>query len=240
MKLTYIYHSGFSIEEEHFIIIVDFYRDTKGEKRGYVHDVLLHENKRIYVLSTHFHEDHFNSEVLGWSEIHPDIIYIFSKDILRHRFISQDKAFWVVKGGSYVDNNIFVSAFGSTDVGVSFYIKTGSFSYFHAGDLNNWHWNEESSAEESSQYEKAYLGELKDICKEIKEVDIVMFPVDARLGKDYQKGPYQFLQKVKSHYFIPMHFTSKGYASANAFKEVSENMGCHFLSLFKEGDSFHF
>ena len=72
---------------------------------------------------------------------------------------------YIAKGASYSDDKVCIQAFGSTDVGVSWYIETEGKRLFHAGDLNNWHWVEECTKEESMQYEKAYLGELKDILK---------------------------------------------------------------------------
>ena len=41
-----------------------------------------------------------------------------------------------------------IQAFGSTDVGISFLIHLQGKSIFHAGDLNNWHWSEESTEQE--------------------------------------------------------------------------------------------
>ena len=78
MKLTYIYHSCFAIEGEWFTIILDYFKDAGG----IVHDYLLTRPGKFYVMATHFHPDHFNPEVLRWKEERPDIIYIFSKDIL--------------------------------------------------------------------------------------------------------------------------------------------------------------
>ena len=50
-----------------------------------------------------FHPDHFNKEVLQWREQRPDIIYIFSKDILRHRRAQKEDAVWLKKGEEYKD-----------------------------------------------------------------------------------------------------------------------------------------
>ena len=88
MTLDYIYHSGFAIEAEGVTVIIDYYKDSSETEhnRGIVHDYLLQRPGKLYVLATHFHPDHFNREILTWKEAHPDIRYIFSKDILKsHR-----------------------------------------------------------------------------------------------------------------------------------------------------------
>ena len=153
MKLTYIYHSCFAIEGEWFTIILDYFKDAGG----IVHDYLLTRPGKFYVMATHFHPDHFNPEVLRWKEERPDIIYIFSKDILKHRRAGKEDALYLKKLDVYEDDTIRVKAYGSTDVGVSFLIEAEDKKIFHAGDLNNWHWNEESTPEEIETAEKAYL-----------------------------------------------------------------------------------
>ena len=70
MILDYIYHSGFAIEAEGVTVIIDYYKDSSETERdrGIVHDYLLNRLGKLYVLSTHFHPDHFNREILSWKE----------------------------------------------------------------------------------------------------------------------------------------------------------------------------
>ena len=137
MKLDYIYHSGFAIEADGVTVIIDYYKDTSEEapNRGIVHDCLLKKPGMLYVLSSHFHPDHFNREVLSWKEERPDIRYIFSKDILKHRRAAAEDATYINKGDVYEDGHIRIEAFGSTDVGISFLIDLQGIRLFHAGDL---------------------------------------------------------------------------------------------------------
>ena len=150
MKLDYIYHSGFAIEADGVTVIIDYYKDSSEEvfNKGIVHDNLLEKPGVLYVLCSHFHPDHFNREVLSWKKQRPDIRYIFSKDILKHRRASAEDATYINKGDTYEDEHIRIQAFGSTDVGISFLIDLQDRRLFHAGDLNNWHWSEESTPQE--------------------------------------------------------------------------------------------
>lgn len=163
MKLDYIYHSGFAIEADGVTVIIDYYKDSSEEApdRGIVHDCLLKKPGIIYVLSSHFHPDHFNREVLSWKAERPDIRYIFSKDILKHRRASAEDATFINKGDVYEDGHIRIEAFGSTDVGISFLIDLQGVRLFHAGDLNNWHWSEESTPQEIRKAEGDFLAEVK-------------------------------------------------------------------------------
>jgi len=218
-------------------VIIDYYEDTIDTLHGLVHDVLLCRSGRLYVMSTHFHPDHFNREVLLWKTLHPDIVYIFSKDIFRHHRAQKEEAIYLKKGDIYDDGMLHVKAFGSTDSGVSFYLSLGGVSFFHAGDLNNWHWSDVSTSQESKKAEGDYLSELRDINKEIQEIDVVMFPVDRRIGDGYIKGAQQFIEKIKSIIFVPMHF-GYDYVGGNAFQQIAEAHHALFLPVTSKGECF--
>lgn len=234
MTLTYIYHSGFVIEADRCIVVIDFYKDPAD-----VMSRFSNTDKPLYVLSSHFHPDHFCREIFSWSRRHGNTLYILSKDILRHRRANrEDATAWLVKGSVYEDDIIKVNAFGSTDSGISFLINVDGKSIFHAGDLNNWHWRDESSAEEAAKAEAMYLGELRDICKHTDSVDVAMFPVDARIGSGYMRGAEQFVSKIHTGIFVPMHFTANGFDSANAFSDFAENKGCRMWNIEHNGQSY--
>ena len=239
MKLDYIYHSGFAIEAEDVTVIIDYFKDSSETvyNRGIVHDRLLKKPGKLYVLATHFHPDHFNREVLSWKEQHPDIHYIFSRDILKHRRASKEEAIYLHKGESYEDGTISIDTFGSTDVGSSFLIHLQGMSIFHAGDLNNWHWSEESTEEEIKKANGDFLAEVKFLKEKSPAIDLVMFPVDRRMGKDYMKGAKQFIEQIKTTIFVPMHF-SEDYEGGNAFHSIAAEKGCRFIDITHRGESF--
>lgn len=231
MTLTYIHHSGFAVETGRCTVIIDCYADPAG-----VVPRLLATGKPLYVLASHFHPDHFNADVLSWRERRPEpVTYLLSKDILRRRRAPKDAACWIAKGGTFSDGPLTVRAFGSTDSGVSFLIGLDGLQLFHAGDLNNWHWTDESEAAEAARAEAMYLGELKDIAKAVRRVDVAMFPVDARIGTDYMRGARQFVERISTGLFVPMHFTACGYGTALAFAPEAEARGCRFWSIGHDG-----
>ena len=251
MELVYIYHSGFALLGDGYTVVMDYYRDTEDKQaeaalrrlmneqpeepvvapeQGKVHDELLHRPGKLYVLASHFHPDHFNKEVLDWKTQRPDIIYIFSKDILKHRRAQKEDAVWLKKGEEYADETLSVRAFGSTDVGVSFLIEVENKKFFHAGDLNNWHWMEESTEQEWKGYEKNFLYEVDNLYDYTHELDVAMFPVDPRLGREYMRGPEQFVKRIKTNIFVPMHF-APDYGKANAFRALAETHGTHFIEI---------
>lgn len=236
MELIYINHSGFVLSGEGFTLIMDYFRDTAD---GVVQKIISagensSEYGKVYVLASHFHPDHFNKEVLEWKENRSDIIYIFSKDILQHRRAQKEDAIWLKKGEFYQDNRLSVRAFGSTDVGSSFLIEVDGKKIFHAGDLNNWHWMDESTETEWKTAERNFLNELNCIYDYNQAMDVVMFPVDPRLGKEYMRGAEQFVEKIQTQIFVPMHFAPE-YEKANAFRPIAEAHGVRFVEITHPG-----
>ena len=198
MRLTYIFHSGFVLETEKSILIFDYWMDP-----GNVMESILQSIKPLYVLSSHFHEDHFTREIFEWRKQKENITYILSKDIFKHRRASKEEAdAWLAKGASWSDELVSVKALGSTDSGVSWIVETEGKRIFHAGDLNNWYarflpeavpgqtiYSEEFEEDiDPIAHEKQYLGELKDIRKELLE-DI------KSKGKMVHKKCYCFIEK---------------------------------------------
>lgn len=239
MKLYYIYHSGFALETDELVIIIDYFQDSNknATNQGIVHSELLKTKKKFYVLSTHAHHDHFNPEILDWKQDRKDITYIFSQDILEHKLAKKEDAVFLEKGESFGDSNLSVEAFGSTDQGSSFLLHINNKLIFHAGDLNNWHWKDEASLEESQAAENWYLEELTEIYRQYKLLDLVLFPVDQRLQRDYYLGAEQFITKIHTRFFAPMHF-DLDYKGANAFKTVADKHDTTFLEIKERGQLF--
>lgn len=238
MRLIYVYHSCYVLEFDDFSVVVDYYKDS-GESplKGYVHDVLLCGDKRLYVLSSHFHPDHFNPDVLQWKLIRRDVTYVLSDDILLHHKAEQGDGFFLTKGEVFEDDKLSIRAFGSTDAGISFLIKAAGQLIFHAGDLNNWHWMDESTPQESQEAEAYYLRELADLTREVQQIDLALFPLDPRLGEHYLRGAQQFVDALEVNTMAPMHF-GEAYAKAAAFSEYARAHGCRLLEVSAKGQSF--
>ena len=86
-------------------------------------------------------------------------------------------------------------------------------------------------------HEKQYLGELKDIRKVADGFDLVMFPIDGRIGNGYTLGGRQFIERFKVGMFVPMHFVASGFESSWRMKEFTDEKGISFWEITKEGET---
>lgn len=231
MKIKYINHSGFILENDTCIIMIDCCGLSK--ENAVFRDCAA---KPLYILASHVHSDHFDPGIMSFGGEKRK--WILSEDI-RNVVSPSNDIFFISKGKIYRDENVIIKAYGSTDEGVSFYIETGGLRLFHAGDLNNWHWSEEETPEDAAKNEQFFLEELALIAKEHPELDVAMFPVDSRMGKDFERGAEQFLDSIKVGLFIPMHFWDD-MKSASGFKPAAEKKGCRFAEIRAAGDVFEF
>lgn len=240
MKVTYIYHSCYLLEFDGFSVLFDYYKDVKRDDGTYwINDYLINKEEDLYVLCTHSHADHYNKEVFEWGKKKKNIKYILSKEVAEVHTLPQDDRIVLLDILKiYQDDNLRVTAFGSTDVGGSFGLRVGGKKIFHAGDLNNWHWNEEVSKIEAAGYENSYLCELELVAEHTNQVYLAMFPIDPRLGKDYMRGAEQFVDRVAVDYLLPMHF-GENYDKANEFERYARLQHCEYLAVNKKGETFN-
>lgn len=252
IELTYIFHSGFALVAEECVIVFDYWMDPSGVVKR-----TLRENtgKPVYVFASHFHEDHFNREIFQWKSEWPNtrFTYILSKDILKHRRAQRtDADVWMAKGAIWEDTLLKVTATGSNDSGVSWVIETEGLRIFHAGDLCNWYarFLADGSAKDGPCYstefdmqidpvaeEKHFLGELKDVKKVADSFDLVMFPVDGRIGNGYTRGARQFIDRFQVRMFVPMHFVMSGFESAWRMEPFCQEKEIPFWRIKHEGES---
>lgn len=210
MELQYLGNSGFSIQHGGDLIVVDCHNPERHPDL----EARVKMAPRVTVLASHYHRDHFSPSVKLWGRL-GNVEYVFSDDIPAMPGVHR-----VAPGDVITVNGIEIRAYGSTDVGVSFMFKVKNHYLFHAGDLNNWHWQEESSPEEVEEAEAEFLAILKDIAADHITPHLAMFPVDPRMGTDYYRGAVQFAAKLMPRLFIPMHFGEKFAPPEEFYREI--------------------
>ncbi len=206
-KIYYIYHSGFAIKTKNHFLIFDYYKepienDETHKPLAILSPENIKEMKNVFVFASHSHEDHFNSSILNWENYNSNIQYILSKDIKINK--NKPNYNFIEEGEEKLFEDVYVKAYGSTDIGISFLVKVDGLTIFHAGDLNWWHWKEDS-LEEQSIAESSFKAHIEKL-KEEKSIDIAFFPVDPRLEESYYIGGEYFAKEIQPKLLIPMHF----------------------------------
>lgn len=206
ITVTYLDHSGFAITTPGAVMVFDYYKDPDKKLEKVLKD---HPSKDVVFFVSHHHPDHFNSSIFELAQERKRT-YVLSNDIFSKIVPEKGLSIAWMSAGDVIDSipgTKQVKAYGSTDEGVSFAITLEDGSViFHAGDLNDWHWSEESTKREIEQADAKFEKILNRIAEEVPKMKVAMFPVDARMGADFAKGAQEFLKKIKVDNFFPMHF----------------------------------
>ncbi len=243
--IHYIFHSGFAIEVGDYFLVFDYYDHPgiKAETRYNNLDIpeKIANCKFPLVFVSHSHHDHFSPTIFSWKEKNPHLTYIFSSDVNLEDSISKnnmDISFISMFPYEYVEKNgIAISTFGSTDLGVSFLVEIDGLRIFHAGDLNWWHWAEESTKEELEEEEWKFKNEVAKIKDE--KIDVLFFPVDPRLGEHYWLGGAYMLELFQPSLFVPMHFADNPDITMK-FSERMSQSGIPIFEIASIGQTYEF
>ena len=262
MKVTYLEHSGFVIEDGKRAYVFDYWKDPAG-----VVDTLVAQGYELHIFISHIHHDHYVKSIFKYLPYihsvwyHEDVPALrdacqqvqeivnsnktdeasnvvenrvkqgyltkdqtMSDEQLTEELVQQVFSLHSMKVGDTLESDhLTVTMFGSTDEGGSFLVDTGTHRIFHAGDLNWWHWSgdtPENIAEAKDLKEKEFAP-LTGL-----SVDIMMFPVDARLEVAREWGALEVLGMMNTKLFIPMHANGPIWVPSDTFRHTYPNQRC--------------
>lgn len=201
MKITYIHHSCFLIETLTCYYIFDYEKGNIPE---------LDPTKPIFVLSSHGHHDHYNPEIFSLlkSKGMQSIYAILSDDIT----VPSNIDVLSVSPGNVYELSLGqkLITFASTDLGVAFLIEDQDKLIYHAGDLNDWVWEEEDSSY-NEQMTKDYRNQIHLLAEKLdgREIDAAFVVLDPRQEKDYDRGLCYFVEHISVKKVYPMHYWGK-------------------------------
>ena len=201
LDVTYYHHSGFSAAMDDVLLVFDYWLGEKGElpENKRITPEMLRAYREIYGFISHEHPDHLEPAVFEWRK-EVNVTYIVSGDMpvgTRGRRMSPGDEM-------VLSPRVKVKAFESTDLGVSFLVDLCGVHIFHAGDLNFWHWREESTIKEIEEADERFRRAVDPIMQE--SIDLAFFPVDPRQGRLFDAGANYFILSVKPRLLVPMHF----------------------------------
>jgi len=180
------------------------------------------------VLVSHSHGDHFDPMIFDWADA-GRVHYVLSHDIP-----GKWPGLRLGPGENATAGGVTVEAYDSTDLGVSFLVRLGDYTVFHAGDLNLWHWREVSTLREIERAERDFHAAVKPL--QGKEIDLAFFPVDPRQGSLYDAGANFFVMAVKPRVLIPMHWQER-VDVAQEYVRKNRTRRVEMVALTQPGDT---
>lgn len=203
VSIRYLYNSGFSVETASHLLIFDYFLDMPSDgspEQGVISSSVLRD-KNVVVFVSHSHADHYNQKIFKWRKESPNIRYILSDEIQ-----TKEAALRVRPNETYDLGDLQVCTLESTDLGVAFLVKVDGVCLYHAGDLNWWHWNDESE-EANQEMARRYQGQIDLLQGET--IDLAFVPVDPRQEENALLGLDYLMQQIGARWIVPMHFGSQ-------------------------------
>ena len=234
-SVTYLHHSGFLLELERAYFLFDWWQEELPamdvKKPLYVlvsHSHRDHFSPRIFDLADRFEDVIFIlSDDIDRAQVPGEILHhshnCFSEinenpeaqgcgnqnsgtqSCGIQNGGTQIRTFFLKPHESWQIGELLVQTLLSNDLGIGFWCEAEGVTFYHAGDLNNWDWDDdEEDAANAEQYHK----ELERITKINGGVivDIAFVPVDPRLRQNYWMGLADFLKYCQAKWVFPMHF----------------------------------
>lgn len=238
MKVTYIYHSCFSVELEKVQLVFDYY---KGKLDG------LSPNKPVYFFASHKHRDHFNMELFRCLDESYDVRYVLGSDIkLNAKYMERngydpailDRTLRVAKNTEYnLENGLRIRTLKSTDSGVAFIVECEGIKLYHAGDNNPWCFITNEDTDNMHQ-EEEYLKQLMTIKGE--HFDVAFIPLDYRQGGYYHLGMDYFMDMTDCDHVFPMHLWGYHKMCDEFIEKVSPSYSDQFVAVHHKNEEWIF
>lgn len=195
MKITHVYHSGFVVELEDTVLIFDWYA---GELPCF------DPSKEVYVFVTQGKADHYSQRIWELQEKYRKVSYVLDCCTAPER--KGDHILHVQPGRHYEMGRILVYAIRSNEEGVAYVVSAEGFNFFHAGDLNIWHWTD--APERDNAYSlRIYRRQLEKISG--LYFDAAMLPLDPRLEDNAPMAIEEFFRTVNCGIVFPMHYWNR-------------------------------
>lgn len=248
MQVIFIHHSCFLVEVDDKVLIFDYFDGNEVNGYSFKGKIPHYEpDTKIYVFASHCHQDHYDMDVLRWSEEYKNIKYIFSKDIrISPNFLKKhgidpkvrEKVLFVSAGKDYTLDDIKITTLQSTDAGVGFYISTNGVSLFHAGDLADWRVGGVGELV-NGKVQKSFRSEIKKLSG--KPLNLAFVPMDPRLMEYQDLSVDYVLRNTDAEFVFPMHMW-QDYSGIAAYKKKISNLGMaeRVVEISRENQVFPF
>lgn len=229
MQITYITHSSFLIESRESLFLFDYFEGDLPP---------LDTAKPLYCFASHSHSDHFSERLFDATKKHPTVRYILSDDIFKSRVPNELYPYtdFVSPYQTVIINGISIKTLKSTDMGVAFIVGENGHLIYHAGDLNDWQWEEEST-EYNIKMEADYISEMEKLNG--MHFLLAFIPLDPRQSCNIRKkGIKFFLEHANAENIFPMHLWDNYDIAPLLADEMGSETGELFRNTSYKGEVF--
>jgi len=200
LKITYVFHNCFIIEWNDKIILFDYPEIISNRAREYVKKKVT--GKKLAILISHSHLDHFSEELLEFKTLAKEFKCIVSADVAEKSEKCANECLVVNEGDKFETWDIEAKAYGSSDLGVSFLLKIGGIKIYFAGDNADWR-RKELPSEIGKLVWNIFSKTISEVRNDIGELDIAF--IDVCGIRENLGGIFYIIEELRPKLIVPMH-----------------------------------
>ena len=167
LEVVYVYHSCFALASGRLTVLLDYPSGVPADSREVAER--LARGRRLLVLFTHSHSDHFSPDFTELAELAGEFACVASRDVA-------ERCLAVEPGDHASAMGVDVWAFGSSDVGASFVLRMAGRTVYAAGD--NAYWVRAELPEELNRLiGERFYAVLREVRERFAPVDVALTPL---------------------------------------------------------------
>jgi L-ascorbate metabolism protein UlaG (beta-lactamase superfamily) len=232
--IWYLGHNGWGILTENNFIIIDYWLWNRGPDQPYLNNGSIDpdqiKDKKVTVLVSHDHGDHYDPRIWQWRNNLDDVTYI-----LGFQPETEETYTFLPARKDTVINGINLTSILSNDSGIGFLIEVDGITLFHPGDHAN----------RQQDFSGSYMAEIDFLKEKQPEIDISFMPITGCGFGDLEAvklGVYKTLEVLPAKIFFPMHSIGGEYKYAEFIEQMEEDKDFKIQSIpaTNTGDRFYF
>ena len=193
MRITHIYHSGFTLEATSCTLLFDWWRGELPE---------ISCDLPLYVFVSHIHHDHYDPRIWELPERFSEVHYIVDTAVAPEAPDGLD-VWAMAPGEKHQDALVDIQTLESNDEGLAFVVDVEGRRIYFAGDLNVWWWDRPLNENIASR--NFCHSQLARVAT--RPFDIAFVPLDVRLANTgCDEGIRAVVEEVGARLIVPMHY----------------------------------
>ena len=193
MNVEYINNNGYIVETTRAVYVFDYVE-------GMLPAHYLRNTKPLIFLVTTNHPEHFSQAIFSYDKT---VIFPWDMGFAPYRKVFMMEPYEMVHLGFAK-----LHSFASCKEGVSYVIEEEDCKIFYAGTLNCWQDREKKGTHNALDARDAFVKSMKPIIQKAP-FDLMMFPVNASVGSDYDEGARYAIVSCAPKRFFPTQFKSR-------------------------------
>lgn len=208
-KVTYLDNAGFIVKNGNVYYVFDYYRDPTHHL---VKELENNPDASVIFFASSPHTSHYNPEIFNLAQNHKRA-YISADQVVSRIGDTEENTSTLTAGDKIEDvlgTGTTVEAFGSTEAGVSFVVKTADGKVIlHGGDLAPYHLDESTKKSKEQAMEDKFKTVVNRIAESYPVIDLAFLSVDPEIDENYADGVKYLVEKADVKNFVPMHYHGK-------------------------------